>query len=116
MLLKTDDDDSTLQDVEIEKQNQPQPKVKSKYHLLFNVLILFLISSFISFCIFHLAAEISAYFAYSLIFLVIGLICTMVSAFSENKKIQLLSKQALAVCWMTCVISILSFIRWYRVY
>lgn len=108
------DDEEILQDVEIEQTNQPasKKKTKVKFFLLISLEVIF--SAVISFCIFQFSNEISTFFAYVIMFLVIGAICCLTSIWSENKKLRTFSKHILTICWVTCAISIISFVIWYH--
>lgn len=107
-------DDDDLQNVEIEQINQPISKKKTKVKNFLWVLLEVILSAIISFCIFHFSNEISTFFAYVIIFLVIGGICCMTSIWSENKNLRVFSKHILTVSWITCAISLISFLIWYH--
>lgn len=108
------DDDEVLQDVEIEPINQPASKKKTKVKLFLWILLELILAAIISFFIFHFSNEISTFFAYVIMFLVIGGICCMTSIWSETKKLRSFSKHFLTISWSTCAISLISFLLWYH--
>lgn len=108
------EDDEVLQDVEIEPLNQPPSKKKTKVKLVLWVSLELFLSAIISFCIFYFSNEISTFFAYVIIFLVIGCICCMTSIWSENKKLRTFSRHCVTVTWGICTVSVISFLIWYH--